>query len=187
MSGIMLPAWTTTDDQKGNSMLRVESGTFVCGNSLVTYRGFSPGDIVYRLTDVKTIDSPSFRTIQVGKHKHVDDLEILAFLNHSCRPNTHIIIDNDELVIVAASVISPGEDLTFFYPATEWDMAQPFRCLCNAQNCLGFIAGAKHLPEDVLDRHPLSKHIQQLIAESRHHPQLHDDAVLGRTPATVDE
>lgn len=26
--------------------------------------------------------------------------------------------------------LKEGDELTFFYPSTEWSMAQPFDCLC---------------------------------------------------------
>lgn len=41
--------------------------------------------------------------------------------------------------------------LTFAYFSTEWDMDQPFHCLCKTERCLGTIQGAKHIEQGVLD------------------------------------
>jgi hypothetical protein len=68
-------------------------------------------------------------------------------LNHFCIPNT--LIDTENLSVIAARAISVGEELTFFYPSTEWEMARPFICLCKTPGCLGLVAGAKFLPLDV--------------------------------------
>lgn len=40
--------------------------------------------------------------------------------------------------------------LTFAYFSTEWDMDQPFSCLCGTERCLGTIKGAKDIPSDTL-------------------------------------
>lgn len=29
--------------------------------------------------------------------------------------------------------LKKGQDITFFYPSTEWDMAQGFECSCGAE------------------------------------------------------
>ena len=47
--------------------------------------------------------------------------------------------------------LKPGDELTFFYPSTEWDMAQGFDCFCGAKTCRGFISGAKNMKKEQLD------------------------------------
>lgn len=49
--------------------------------------------------------------------------------------------------------------VTFFYPSTEWDMDEPFQCMCGTDKCLGRIAGAKQMPRPVLDQYKLNSHI----------------------------
>jgi hypothetical protein len=70
------------------------------------------------------------------------------------------------MVIRAARNIEPGDEITFFYPSTEWDMAAPFVCNCNQDNCLQVIAGAYHLPVSVLSKYFINKHICELILEA---------------------
>ena len=61
--------------------------------------------------------------------------------------------------------LKEGDELSFFYPSTEWDMAQPFDCLCGAKECRGKISGAKDMPAEVLKKYWLSSHIQELLEE----------------------
>lgn len=68
-------------------------------------------------------------------------------------------------VLVGPKGIKPGDELSFFYPSTEWHMAQPFDCLCGTPTCRGRIAGARDMTEAQLDGVWLNGHIIQLRAE----------------------
>lgn len=59
-------------------------------------------------------------------------------MNHSCAPSAYLKLTPrlrpDEWVLCAGSAgIKAGDDITFFYPSTEWEMAQPFDCACGAE------------------------------------------------------
>ena len=41
--------------------------------------------------------------------------------------------------------IKKGEDITFDYTTTEYEMARAFKCLCGVANCLGEVKGFKFL------------------------------------------
>lgn len=143
-------------------MVRIERTVTEKGDRLIACRDIEAQGIVYRLPVQRETGVPSYRTIQTGPGSHVDDLECLAYLNHSCRPNTRILFSQGQLLVEALCRIGCGEELTFFYPSTEWDMARPFACHCQATTCLGRIAGAKYLPPDVRARYYLSPHIHLL-------------------------
>jgi hypothetical protein len=107
--------------------------------------------------------TPTFRTIQIDRTHHVEDIGLAGYLNHSCAPNVHI--DVSQYLCYAARDIEAGEELTFFYPSTEWMMARPFTCTCGAPECIGFVAGAYFLPVKILSRYILSDHITALALE----------------------
>lgn len=71
-----------------------------------------------------------------------------------------------EVRVSDARPLAVGDELTFFYPSTEWEMVQPFRCQCNAGpgKCLGFIAGSSKIEPSVLEGFWLNEHIRQLLA-----------------------
>jgi hypothetical protein len=73
-----------------------------------------------------------------------------------------VIVDTAQLGCYAARDIAAGEELTYFYPSTEWDMAQPFVCLCGAPQCIRLVVGAKYLPLDVLSRYLINRHIREM-------------------------
>lgn len=60
-----------------------------------------------------------------------------------------------------------GEELTFFYPSTEWHMAQPFECRCGKSVCMGKITGARDMSEENLSNYWLNVHIEELLEERR--------------------
>lgn len=58
-----------------------------------------------------------------------------------------------------------NEEMQFFYPSTEWDMAQPFECICAAPTCRGTISGARDMTSEQLDGLWLNNHIRELLDE----------------------
>ena len=66
----------------------------------------------------------------------------------------------------ATTLIHAGTPVTFFYPSTEWEMAQPFDCFCGSKECLGTISGAKDIPRQILRKYFLNQHIKQALYDS---------------------
>jgi hypothetical protein len=61
--------------------------------------------------------------------------------------------------------LKEGDELTFFYPSTEWTMAQPFECGCGAEECVGQVSGARDMDSSVLERYWLNGHVNGLLEE----------------------
>ena len=130
--------------------------------SLVTKRAYSKGELICEIPTDKVVDKPNRYTVQIGRDKHTD-VGKLAALNHSCDPN--VILDTEHLLVYACKDIEKGEELSFFYPATEWVMDAPFICLCGSSSCIHVVAGARFLPLSTLENHYLSKHIREYIVD----------------------
>jgi SET domain len=129
---------------------------------LVSSLDFDKGSMVARFQAGAELDAPTWLTVQVAEELHILLApELLSSLNHSCDPN--VFVDTQGMRVVALRPIAEGEELTYFYPSTEWDMAEPFDCSCQACSCLGRIEGASHVPLDVLARYRLNPHIVRLI------------------------
>lgn len=103
------------------------------------------------------------------------------------------IIDVDNLQILAgAKGLKPGDELTvsvqppppprlspsrqnttahhnsqFYYPSTEWELAQPFDCTCGTPSCQGRISGAGDMTASQLDGYWLSGHIRELKRDQK--------------------
>ena len=138
--------------------LRPEGSPY--GAQLVATQAIQAGELIYRITDYQVVDHPTYQTIQVGPHLHINDLGMLAYLNHSCAPN--VIVDTRHMVCYAARDIVESGELNYFYPSTEWDMDRPFVCLCGAPSCLRLVFGARYLSLDVLSRHFINEHIREM-------------------------
>ncbi|POR33903.1 Histone-lysine N-methyltransferase ash1 [Tolypocladium paradoxum] len=109
-------------------------------------------------------EEPTYATVQMGKNSHLNLNSDLLFINHSCEPS--LIFDTGNLnVLVGPKGLQPGDELTFFYPSTEWDMAQPFDCLCGTPTCRGTIGGARNMTPKQLEGMWLNGHIRALFDE----------------------
>ncbi|MGH9481694.1 MAG: SET domain-containing protein-lysine N-methyltransferase [Terriglobales bacterium] len=137
---------------------------------VVAEERFSVGDLVLEL-EGEVAGAPSRYSVQVGLSLHLvpprgsdrnpgeshDDRYIWRFLNHSCRPNAWV----RGRQLLALRPIAPGEEITFDYNCTEFDMAAPFPCRCG--HCGGaMIRGYRHLsPEERRRRLPqLAEHLR---------------------------
>ena len=120
------------------------------------------GEVISRFAPGHVYSTPNYLTVQVGEHKHITLSPVfLQYSNHSCSPN--IFFDTTTMEVVALNDIEPSEELCFFYPSTEWDMAQPFICYCGSKDCLQNIRGAKHIPEDVIGKYKLTDFIAEQL------------------------
>ena len=143
--------------------VRVVEGSTVYGARLVANRPFKRGDLIFPLMGKPT--APSYRTIQVGLCTHIEG-PLLVFMNHSCRPSA--IVVTRELAVRAWTALKFGEEVTFFYPSTEWRMVRPFACLCGAPDCIKHVAGAEDLSIDLLAHYHMNPHIRKLAGYNPH-------------------
>jgi hypothetical protein len=138
--------------------------------SLVTKQAYSQGDVICEIPTDKIFDKANRYTVQIGREEHTE-VGKLSALNHSCDPN--VILDTEHLLMVARRNIAKGEELSFFYPATEWEMDAPFICLCGAVNCIHVVAGARFLPLSTLENHYLNRHIREMMIDLLNNTELH--------------
>jgi hypothetical protein len=147
-------------------------------------RAIAAGAVICPITGTRT-SRPTRWTLQVGVRAHIEadpaatleeQIERFPwrFLNHSCDPNARIA----GLEVVALRPIEPGEELTFNYNSTEFDMVSPFACHCDSSACEGTIRGFAHLPpaEQARLRPYLAAHLGRKLARRRVH---------ARTPKAV--
>ncbi|GAA94823.1 uncharacterized protein L969DRAFT_97214 [Mixia osmundae IAM 14324] len=146
-----------------------ESGEY--SSCLRTEKSFSKGQVICPL--VKTIPAPvkAYSSVQVGKgsQDHIELESDLVYVNHSCDPNVAFELpkDRSRWLVRALTDIPQGEALTFAYYSTEWDMAQPFDCICGTSKCLGRIQGARYIPMNTLTRDFINEHILELKQEQQ--------------------
>jgi hypothetical protein len=138
--------------------------------SLITKQAFRKGELICEIPTEKVVDKANRYTVQIGHDRHTE-VGKLSALNHSCDPN--VLLDTENLQMVARRDIEPGEELSFFYPSTEWEMDAPFICLCGSSNCIHVVAGARFLSLSTLENHYLNRHIREMMIELLNNTELH--------------
>lgn len=123
---------------------------------------FNHGDIIAKFHAGITQEFATYLTVQIGANRHITlQPHYLQFVNHSCDPN--VFFDTTNMQLVCIKAMGPGEEMCFFYPSTEWDMAQSFLCNCENKDCLQLINGAAHLNKATLQKYRLSDYIIQQL------------------------
>jgi hypothetical protein len=149
---------------ESNEMAEVWQNNQTGEYSLHAGRAFKAQQVITSFKAAAVLKKPTYLTVQTGLSTHITlSPGFLQFCNHSCSPNT--FFDTSRLEFIALQNIEPGDELTFFYPSTEWKMQQPFSCNCNTRNCLGTITGAAFLPSSVLKKYWLTDFIQQQLSQ----------------------
>lgn len=141
-------------------VLRVVEGDDHKGKHVVTERAIPSGVVILQVTGYHAVPAANRFTVQAGANTHLAGIGPLTFMNHSCAPN--VFIDTIDMTVTAIRDIAAGEELSFFYPSTEWHMAEPFDCHCGAALCIRRVAGADSLPDNILSRYLVNQHIHAL-------------------------
>ncbi len=131
--------------------------------ALFSKANFEPGEAISSFGASQVLAQADRYTVQAataGRHIILEP-EFLLYINHNCRPN--VFFDMASMQLKAVTPIRKGEEITFFYPSTEWSMAEAFECHCESADCLGAIQGAAYLDEETLKRYDLADHIKDLL------------------------
>lgn len=133
-------------------------------NALFARKSFQPGEVIADFSAGTIAAEPTYLTVQIGNGKHITLQPLfLQYINHSCEPN--VFFNTTTMQLTALKEIEMDEELTFFYPSTEWLMIQPFNCYCGSRDCLGEIRGAAFLPKSAWKKYKLTDFIQQQLAK----------------------
>lgn len=125
---------------------------------------------------------PGRHTLQVGEEQHLVPPTPTAawqFINHSCAPSCRVEFGAGPGLVrlVARGPLAPGQEVTFDYLTTEWDLATPFPCSCGAPSCVGLVRGARYLNDARLAAlaPELAPHVQTLLRSAGRWPSAHTD------------
>jgi hypothetical protein len=129
-----------------NSSDSVVVATLENEHGLRAARSFRTDEIVVGLNG-RITNMRGRLTIETGVDRHLDpEGHVWGFSNHACNPNAWV--DLATLSMRALRTIRAGEEITWNYLTTEWELAHPFQCLCHAPGCLGAIRGLRFLPPE---------------------------------------
>ncbi len=124
---------------------------------------FNPGDVLSDFDAEESLEIPTYLTLQCDDNSHIMLMpDHLRFINHSCDPNCYFDTERKEVLCIKR--IEPGDEITHFYPATEWYMSRKFHCRCGHDQCLGYIEGAAFVHPDILGNYTLADHVKKKIS-----------------------
>jgi len=136
------------------------------GRHLIAAERIEAGTSILELDGI-VLDTPDRYSVQVGVNAHLrppadaadnDDAYLWRYLNHACTPNAAFFGRR----LVAMTTIRAGEEISFDYNTTEWDMSSPFRCSCG--RCDGReVRGYRHLSE--AERARLEPHVAEHLRQ----------------------
>ncbi|EON66239.1 hypothetical protein W97_05632 [Coniosporium apollinis CBS 100218] len=149
-----------------SSLLRVERSPKAFGSRATSLVSLPPGALFARITSA-TPAQKAYTSVQTSRDTHIELNSDLVFCNHSCDPSVEFDMERFEVRVVKDRPLEKGEPVTFFYPSSEWEMAQPFECECGGERCRGLIKGAKDMGERELEGYWLNGHIVGLLEERR--------------------
>ncbi len=130
------------------------------GGSLYTTRALKEGDTIFAFQGrIKRIEDATPLGLQVGENLFLqaewdDPNRFDDYTNHSCNPNGVVRFRAGHPYLVAARDTESGEELTFNYNTTEWDMFEQeavmkapsvFSSYCRTKHCIGRIMGFRYL------------------------------------------
>jgi hypothetical protein len=135
-------------------------------NALFALRAYQPGELIAHFSAGSISAEPTYLTVQVGEQKHITlQPAFLQYINHGCDPN--VFFDTSAMQLIALKEIQPEEEMTFFYPSTEWKMNQSFQCYCGSQDCIGEIKGAAYLSQSLRRKYRMTDFIMQQFGKMK--------------------
>lgn len=135
-------------------------------HSLRALKSFSVDSALHFFSAREYVATPTYLSVQIDTDKHIHLFpEFLQYINHSCEPNVFFNTHTNE--VVAIKDINENDEITFFYPSTEWAMTQPFQCFCNTSSCLGLIQGARHLNQTAIAKYRFAGHIAKRLIDKQ--------------------
>jgi hypothetical protein len=136
-------------------------------SAAISLVSLEPGEILAKITEATPTRRATWTSFQTGRDDHMEFNSDIVYINHSCDPNLEVDTSRMEVRVAKGCHIKAGDELTWFYPSAEWEMAQSFPCECGTNRCLGAIRGSKYIDTSVLRGYFLNHHIQDLLEEGR--------------------
>ncbi|KAJ4309364.1 hypothetical protein N0V94_008966, partial [Neodidymelliopsis sp. IMI 364377] len=121
-----IPPWVNPDLTR---LMRVEKRPGDYASASYSLVNLPAGALFARIT-TPTPATVAYSSVQASKTLHIELNCDLVYINHSCQPSLIFDMEAWEVRVNPdlEGGLKEGDELTFFYPSTEWSMAQPFEC-----------------------------------------------------------
>lgn len=161
---------TTSQPHTHPLLIRLIRSSELFGSYATSLVSLPAGTFFTRISHYIPAITKTYLTVENGSNTHIYLNSDLAYINHSCTPSLEFDISQMEVRVSRHRDLKEGDVLTYFYPSTEWEMAQEFSCQCSAVGaeekqlqCKKWMRGAKYMIAEELDGYWLNKHIEDQI------------------------
>lgn len=136
-------------------------------NSTVSKVNLPAGSLFSPITTHYLVPETTWSTVQINRTQHIELNSALLYINHSCQPSLEIDTARMEVRVARDRDLKVGDDLTYFYPSSEWKSPRPFKCLCGSPEdvCIDWQKGSHNLSKETLEKYFVNEHVQQLVTE----------------------
>lgn len=87
--------------------------------------------------------------IQIGNNKYLGPSgQFDDYINHSCDPNTAVVLNGNWPFLISIKEIKKGDELTYDYSTTIADEWYTMNCSCHNLNCRKTIGSFERLPPE---------------------------------------
>jgi hypothetical protein len=150
-----------------SQLIKVQHGEGEFSSKLISLVDRDPGAVLTKIEGSAPTPNRAYSSVQISENQDIELNSDLVYCNHSCDPSVIFDMSKFEIRVVAEKPLKKGDDVTFFYPSSEWNMQQPFECSCGSGTCLRTVRGAKYLDEATLRKYWLNAHIERLLEKRR--------------------
>ncbi|UCD80922.1 MAG: SET domain-containing protein [Desulfobacterales bacterium] len=127
-------------------------------------KGVFAGEVIFTGEEILTFsgplirrrDMPAIRCQEEDYYLQVDDNVFLGpsgdiddYVNHSCDPNSGVIIDGGSPRLIAIQTIRRGEEIRFDYSTTMYRPVLVMNCSCESAICRGTVVDFIYLPAKI--------------------------------------
>lgn len=111
------------------------------GKGIFANKKIFPREILFSSGEYIVYNTCRFATVQKSVHEHLLEEKAIRWINHSCKSNSYIKFVDNQVQIIALSVIFYGDEVTCDYLSTEHDI--PISFICNCGHCNNAIIWGK--------------------------------------------
>ena len=107
------------------------------GEGVFALKDIKPNHNFYLIPMDKVSKVPAPYFARICSNTFVNDPVVLNYVNHSCDPNSEIIVEQNRVVLRSKRKIVAGEEITVDYCVTE-EKNTLKECNCKSLNCKRF-------------------------------------------------
>jgi len=128
------------------------------GKSVYAAKKFSKGSVILKfggeiVSEEAIKEKLGSRTdyyLQVSHERYLGPSgEADDYVNHSCNPNSGLVFDGRNIILVAIKNIDPDTEITWDYSTSSFNTSWKMKCSCNDPLCRQEITGFEHLDKKI--------------------------------------